>query len=306
MHMQHSLGPPPGELYDLSIRTLLCALHLQISTFSHRLLVGRNPVFEAYLFVPAQAFAADASAKHISSILVFIAAKHYNTIQGKTAVTALTWNNLCMMLTADLNRFELASGRGDRENTRTALADVAVWSRSISARRAVLHAAQTYRILSLSRISENNLMLPELLLFSSALVIGLYLYLAPRIEEDESSLPLEVLQEIDWSAVGGDGLFDTSDASKGYQCSHTSLRHMRSCCAARHYIAHGGLISFDGEIQRKGKLATQKMLVCFAHLIDEVSNRQVSEYSQLLRALSDLIITDDQQDVDQVSTLGPT
>ena len=294
MHMQHILGPPPAGLNDLSMRTLLAALQLQISNARHRLLVGNNIGFEAHCFVPAQAFATDVSAKFISTMLVSLSGNHNQLVQNKTRATTLMWNNLCMILTADMDRLELASGRGDGENTRSALADVATWSRSVGARRAVLHAAQIFKILSASRISEKNFLMPELMLFSSALVLGFYLYSAPCTEESIDSVGFEVLQEVDWSAVGGVGLSDTPEAPEDYQCSQNSTRHT-SCCAARNFITHGGLISFAGEVQLGGEASAQKILLGYAHLIDEVSRWQGLEYSQLLRALGDFIIADDQQ-----------
>ena len=294
MHMQHALGPPPAALNDLSMRTLLSALHLQISNARHRLLVGDHAVFEAHCFVPAQAFATDVSAKYIGRVLVSLSGDHNHLFQHNFVATTLMWNNLCMMLTADIDRLELASGRGDGENTRSALVDVATWSRSVGARRAVLHAAQIYKILTGSRISEKNFLMPELLLFSSALVLGFYLYSAPCAEENPDSLAFEVIREVDWSAVGSVGLSDTVGAPGDFQCAQSSPQHS-SCCATRDFIHQGGLISFDGEVQFGGEVSAQKILLAYAHLIDEVSYWQGSEYSQLLKALGDFIIADDQQ-----------
>lgn len=295
MHMDLTHGPLPAVLSDLSLQTLLDALHLQISAARHKLLVGNDSAFAAHSFVPARIFANDESAKNIGTTLVYISANHHHMIQGKTPLTALTWNSLCMMLTADLDRFELASGREGGENTQVAMVDVATWSKSAGARRAVIHAAQIFWMLSQSRIPEKILLMPELLLFSSALVLGLYLFVNPFAGETASSLPFEVLQDINWAGVGSSGLLDSPDASMARKCSHGSSQQLYSCCAAQQFIGHGGVIAFAGDIQRGGVAATRKILLDYAHLIDEVTNWQGSEYSQLLRALSDSIEVEDDQ-----------
>jgi hypothetical protein len=293
MHMQHVLGPPPAQLNDLSMRTLLSALQLQISNARHRLIVGNNASFEGECFVPAQAFATDVSAKYIGTILASLPGSHHQLVQSTDTFTTLMWNSLCMMLTADNDRLELACGRGDGENTRSALLDVATWSRSVGARRAVLHAAQIFKILSRSRVSEKNFLTPELLLFNSALVLGFYLFSTPQMEENGDLVAFEVLEEIDWSVVGSLGLSDTPDTPENNQCSQSTPQHS-SYCAARGYITQGGLISFAGEVQLGGEASAQKILLAYAHLIDEIAHWQGSEYSQLLRALGDFI-ADDQQ-----------
>lgn len=295
MHMDLAQGSLPAVLSDLSLQTLLDALHLQISAARHKLLVGNDSAFEAHSFVPAQIFAKDDSAKNIGTTLAYISANHHHMIQGKNPLTALTWHSLCMMLTADLDRFELASGREGGENTQMAMVDVVTWSKSAGARRAVIHAAQIFWMLSLSRIPEKILLMPELLLFSSALVLGLYLFVTPLKKENTSAPPFEVLQEIDWAAVGSDGLLDSPDASIAYKCIHSSSQQLYSCCTAQQFIGHGGIIAFAGDIQRGGATATRKILLDYAHLIDEVTNWQGSEYSQLLRALSESIEVEDDQ-----------
>jgi hypothetical protein len=289
MHMQNAHAAVQSTLNHISVQTLLGALYLQSAAARHRLLAGNRTLLEAYSFTPAEAFAVDRKAKDIMTTLVLLPSMHANVLQSRNTVTALAWNNLCIVLTADLDLLEVASGREGMESTRAALVHIATWSRSASARRAVLHAAQIFYILSSSRVPESYISRPDLLLFISALVLSLYLFVSSG-EEDSYHLPaLELLQEIDWTAVEGEGLMNSLEIYRSGPFSDRQLRS-NSSNAARNFIRYGGLVSFAGEPQQGGGVAARKILLNYAHLLDDFGKWNGSRYSQLLRTMSNFMI----------------
>ena len=68
--------------------------------------------------------------------------------------SAVLWHASCMMLGANIRYFELAAGRAGPGPAVTALEDISAWSQTQSARRAVLHAAQIYKLLFDRKVSD--------------------------------------------------------------------------------------------------------------------------------------------------------
>ena len=80
--------------------------------------------------------------------------------------------------------FELAAGRAGAGPAGKALADVEDWARTSSARRACVHAAQSFKLLSNRKVSESITLNSMSALFCSALVLGLYLFTVPSTEAE--------------------------------------------------------------------------------------------------------------------------
>lgn len=297
MNLRHLSMAPPVILDGLGMQVLLAGVYLQLAPACHRLLAGNRLLRETYSFVPADLFAMDSEAKDISTLLASLPRNYSGKFLEGNTVNILLWNSLCMELTADPNLFELASGRGGPESVPKALANLATWSKSAGARRAVLHAAQIFHIMSQSRAPQNNMVMYESLLFISALVLGLYLFAVPNMEEnlDSESCDFEIVKDINWSTVGGEGLFKISEPSNMIPCQNNSGQHSDSSCVIKKFIKDGGPISFAGEIYRGRGPTARKVLLNYAHLLDEIARWNGSEYSQLLRTISDFLIEYDQQ-----------
>ncbi|KAF2187335.1 hypothetical protein K469DRAFT_749141 [Zopfia rhizophila CBS 207.26] len=206
-------------------------------------------------------------------------------------MTALAWNDLCIALTADLDLLEVASGRDGLEAASTALLNVAKWSRSAAARRAILHAAQIFDILDSSRIRESHIARPDLLLFVSALMPSLYLFVTD-FEEVSFDLPIfELVQKFDWAVVNSEGLVNSTESGRSDALTDGQLRS-DSSNAARDFVRYGGPISFAGESQQGRGVAARKVLLKYAHLLDDFAKWDRSRYSQLLKTMSDFVLKD--------------
>jgi hypothetical protein len=137
---------------DLSgVKLLFDVLALREAAARHRLLFGGSASFRLMSFVPALAYAAIDKASSIAPSLVSVATTRAMLLQ-QDAPTALAWHHLCLMLTADLDRIHTACGRTGLEASARAITDLKAWAQTTSARRAVLHAAQIFTLLSGHRV----------------------------------------------------------------------------------------------------------------------------------------------------------
>lgn len=285
----HDFQPSaPSTLDSTSMITLLSSLHLQAAGARHELLGGNNTLLESSSCTPAEVFAKNAKSEKIVSCVILLPSKYADLFQRMEPLTMLAWNNLCLSLTADLDLLEVCSGREGPDSARIAVTAVTKWSRSPSARRAVLHASQIFFILSSSRLRESNIARADRLLFVSALVLSMYLFVIDRKDEDQNLLVLELLQDFDWTAVGSEGLQFENGRSTPSSVSQASAPE--SFNAARDFIVQGGPVSFAGEDQLGGATTSRKILLNYVHLLDDVGKWRESRYSQLLRIMSDLVI----------------
>jgi hypothetical protein len=281
----------PSTLNHISVQTLLRALYLQISAARTRLLAEKSSFAQIYPFCPAGTLAMDSRANDIVTSILLIPTTYSNLIHGENMITALAWNELCLAITVDLDLLEVASGRDGLEVASTALVDVAKWSRSAGARRAVLHAAQIFSILDSSRIRESHITQPEGLLFVSALVLSLYLFVTDLETATLGAPAFDLLKEVDWAVVEGSGLINSTESSPSNLSSDVP-RDLDSSNAARDFVRYGGPVSFAGEFRHVGGVTARKVLLKYAHLLDDFSKLDGSRYSQLLRAMSDFVIRD--------------
>ncbi|KAF9770841.1 hypothetical protein IL306_011552 [Fusarium sp. DS 682] len=87
------------------------------------------------------------------------------------------WHFLNLNLLANLEIFEMASGRNGAESAYAALQEIANWSQTWYARRACLHASGIYVAMSRRRANDGVMLHSDMSLFMAALVLGLYVFM---------------------------------------------------------------------------------------------------------------------------------
>ncbi|PVH77026.1 hypothetical protein DL98DRAFT_464261 [Cadophora sp. DSE1049] len=287
-------GTAPDTIDSMAMQTVISALYLQIAAARHELHGGSNLNYDGQPCSPAEMLSMEPKGQNIVSSVILLPRKYPVLFQGKDTITSLAWNNLCLALTVDLDLLEVAFGRDGVAAAHASMVAVTKWYRSASARRAILHASQVFNILSSSRLDGSTFARPDLLLFLSALVLGMYVFVVAPGEEDHNNNVFELLQDIDWVAIDDDGMRHTP-AEHNPSSSHTERQQPPESVAdnaARDFIQHGGPISFSKEDQVGGAPGARKILLSYMHLLDDLGKWRGSRYSRLLRTMSDFVTED--------------
>ena len=314
-----------ANLNRLGLRVLLDTIFLRESVARHRLL-ARDPDLLAYVaYAPAKVYARDSKAKGISILLTVISSNHYEELQ-QDDIACIMWNRSCMALTADIDRLHRAFGRDGPESAQTALFNLAMWAKTTEARRGLVHAAQIFRLFPRCNVSDNFMLMLESTMFNAALLLAAYLYVTPQSYSsstydqgmDSNPPPVELLQPVRWDSVGSRGLASqgpeniypprTTDAT-----ADTTVEKFPTLPQYNQYVSpvepngntktfidEGGPFSFDGEIQYSGSTSARKILLNFAHLLDESAPlRDNAGFARSLRTISDVFNhTTDEIDAD--------
>ncbi|OAL30876.1 hypothetical protein AYO20_08569 [Fonsecaea nubica] len=290
MTLQRMSKLSSAMLGSIGLQALLAAISIQHSVARHRLFPGQLGSDETMAVTPVERYALDDHAKTIAPLLATIPSSHRVNFDQDHRHALLHWNSLCMSTVVDMDQFELALGHKDAESAHTALENIAIWAKSAEARRAALHAAQIFWILSQTRVSEPALLLHEHMIFTAALVLAFYVFKAnPPSEQPVSTLSFsggggadtmtfELLQEIDWAEIGMQGL--------GRVFSSSSQLVNGQSSTAKQFIRHGGPASF-GRVAADGEAAARKVILKYAHLLDEVVKWEGSDYREALKAIGD-------------------
>lgn len=114
---------------------------------------------------------------------------------------------------------------------------------------------------------------------------------------DESTVavdPVELTETADWSGIGDRGLCVSSTTSSSSSTSRQSGKSRNQIepgagSSQWSFIVNGGPFTFGGETYVAGALSGRKIVLVFAQLVDEISPRAGSEYSRLLRTISDFL-----------------
>ncbi|KIW46274.1 uncharacterized protein PV06_01955 [Exophiala oligosperma] len=268
------------QLDSLGLRTLLDVLVLREAAYRHRLLSKTPSALKNTSFVPAVTYAQNEQAASIARDLVS-AAQINGALLYQDASTAILWNHLCMLLCADIDRVQTACGRMGLEAALKAQNDLASWSQTASARRAIIHSAQIFNVLSQHRVSDVKTLLPELILSNAALVMAMYVC-ANQMTLTASNEPLELLLRPDWPSVGAEGLSTPLHGTAAASSSSNTILTKR-------FIAEGGPFTFGGEDYIPGPMSARRVVLTYAQLVDEISQRGESEHSRLLRTISDFL-----------------
>lgn len=289
IRVQNFASDPPTALNHLSMETFLVLLYLQVAATRYKLPIGNYAPLEARRYNLVEVFSRNARVRDVVASLLLLPSKYESLFQQRHRVTAFAWNNVCIGLTADIDLLEIASGREGFEPARTAIVAVTKWSNTPGARRAALHAAQFYDILSSSRLSESSIARPDLLLFHSALILSMYVFVSKHEEDYDDCAVFELLQSVNWTIVGPEGL--RSPVATNPPIPNTNdQRSVDASYAARDFIRHGGPVSFSGELLLGGGATARKILLNYVRLLDAAGKWSGSRYSQLLRTMSDFVI----------------
>lgn len=277
-------------LDSLGLRVLLDVLALREAAYRHKLLskASSSDAFRHMSFIPSLAYAQHEDAAGISRDLVAVSRTQIGMIY-KDAPTSLSWNHLCLLLCADIDRVQTGCGRIGLEASLRALRDLTWWSQSASARRAVLHSTEIFRVLSQQRVSDVKTLLPELMLSNAALVMAIYVFVGTT-NASSTKEPLELLQSTDWSDVGDEG-FSTSLEGNGLAQGESGGSNTLSFGGrpAWRFIVEGGPFTFGSEAHTPGATSARRVVLTYAQLLDEISPRGGSEYARLLRTIGDFL-----------------
>lgn len=188
------------------------------------------------------------------------------------------------MLTSDIRLFEMGAGCAGAEAARQALDDIARWTQTSSARRACLHAAQTFKLMSNRRASDGDPFHASSGLFNSALILGLYVFMVPPESSsiNQENPGFDLIDDVDWTAVGDEGLTTTPRSSNAGV-------HLDP---ATNFIRNGGAICFDGVMHSPGYEAARRILLDYARLLEDIGRWRVriSQFSRVLRIMSDALV----------------
>jgi hypothetical protein len=265
----------------LAMHGMLSMIRLRISQDFHRMLSGTQLRAVDQHFVPCRTYEQDSRARK-TRVLVMDIMKAYGTLFTTMNPNCIVlWHNMSIMITADIRLFEAGAGCAGATAARQALDDIASWTQTSSARRACLHAAQTFKLMSNRRASDGDPFHASTGLFISALILGLYVFMVPP--EAEGSITVntgfDLIDDVDWNIVGNEGLSDVAESE-------------HSDDAAVNFIRNGGGICFDGVIHRPGYEAARRILLDYARLLEDIGRWRVriNQFSRVLRIMSDALV----------------
>ena len=282
MSSQHATIPSVTKEIDaLGIDSILCTIRLRISEDYCRLLPQSRTLSPEGQHVPWHTFAADPQAK-LTQVLVVDVINSYQQVLGSANPNSMAlWHNICLMLTADLRIFEMAAGCLGPVMARKALEQIATWTQSTAARRSILHAAQTFRLVSNRRVSDGDPLHSSYRLFSAALILSLYVFMAPQLDDEKDSV-FELMDEVDWVSIGSEGI--------------TPIGNEFINDSAVKFIRNGGSYSLSGVVHKHGYQSARRVLLDFVHLLDDAGKWRVEHYTRVLRIMSDALVEEEEMD----------
>ncbi|OAL44756.1 hypothetical protein IQ07DRAFT_648960 [Pyrenochaeta sp. DS3sAY3a] len=276
---QENTSALPVLPYESSIQNFLAAIWIRISDVRHRSLRHQDLRNSIGSHIPAVTYAKDSRSHSILSLLARLMYENQEKLQSRDPRANSEWNYLNMIMLADLELLECAIGRSGPMLGRSALKKVAIWAQTTAARRAVLHAAQIYLILSRLKRSYTPWYHSELSLLSAGLVLGLYLLVnrtGENVDTAEKS-PVELLEDVDWRFVGQDEEFGAANISSG----HPSCKYAA-------FINKGGTFAWDGHVCVPGHVSSRRIFHEFSTLITSFAWPD-SQASQIFGILSESV-----------------
>ncbi|KAJ5923233.1 hypothetical protein N7454_008478 [Penicillium verhagenii] len=265
---------------------LLCSVLLRVSTDTRRLILSSDLVpAEQHQFVPWNICRLDKRASIVTPLLISLVQSYETILRDTNPNCIVIWHSACMLITTDINVISRAAGRDGPESMFDARRDLSCWTYTPAARRACLHAAQTFRTLSHRKPTDGTAFQSVRTLFMSALILGFYLLASPEnpceeyaSDRDQFDLANSV---VDWKAIGDEGISNNGPSRKGPD------NPAKSEDAAIQFIRFGGPILIDGKKYEYGARYAQQILLEFAGLLDEVGTHWMANYSRLLYMVHD-------------------
>lgn len=280
----------PYTAFDASLLSNSAALHSYLCLLQVRLRYAqtRSSIISGSLRVPWQlmpwrAYHEITSVPTLTHLLVGISARSYGGLRNADLNLQVLWNTECMFLCVDSSILEHACGRFGMDRAAQAFADLRTWAMTPTARRAVLHAAQVYRLLIHRKVLSQVKPYTLAALFSSALVLCFYHLCECSASPRVSQVTIDLMSEVDWSLVGGSGLGDESQQWTQSLPANTTSK-------ARDFILNGGLITHLGRSYLEGLSLARRTVLYHAHLLESNRGKRGKIYSRVLHALTDSLM----------------
>lgn len=294
-HLQGSLDAlvrmePP--LHEFGQYTLMSVIKLCQCDAQHRHFLITDDWDRHDHLLPWRTFQNDTYGRSLVCLSVGLSSMITANAGANDLNASILWHNICMTLTANTPIFELAAGRSGAGPASKALADIKEWTQTPSARRACLHAAHVFKLLHHRKVSDPISINALTALFYAGLVLGLYLFVVPGTptETGRSAVVYDVLDDVDWTIVGDAGMAESSSSTQ-YDANGTPLNGTgaRARVPAVAFIEHGGTISFGANVAVGGYMSARRMLLDFAHLMDEMGVWKPKVLSKILHIMSDVL-----------------
>ncbi|KAJ5669590.1 hypothetical protein N7462_010660 [Penicillium macrosclerotiorum] len=273
-----------GPVHAFSLYGLMCTVLLRISADICRLVVNSDLAdVDKHQYVPWKICQLDKRASIAVPILMHAIQSYNKTFKESNPNGIVIWHSMCIILTVDINLLARAGGRDGTQSMKRARQSLTTWVHTPAARRACVHAAQTFQTLSHRKPADGTAFQSVRALFMSALVLGLYILKSERSHDARSSHdagPFDLAKTpIDWPAIANVGISD--DIS---QCSH----HPSGATSALiNFIQFGGPIIINGRTYKSGARHAQRIVLEFASLLDEVGTHWMAGYAQVLYMIHD-------------------
>lgn len=208
-------------------------------------------------------------------------------VDDRNLVPLIAWHEACINFTTDLDLLEVAAGRDGPAASIKAQVKVSRWFESPCSRRSTLHAAQVFRILSMSNASWTSIIGIDMILFSSALILYMHLLLGDIQNAGLAISPFDILSGVDWNQIQGLGLVEGDEPWTFAVTSlyKTSVGH----CSALDFIRYGGTISLGKPTHGRGATARDILLQCIG-LMNRFETPDKSRYSRILVTMSGMAI----------------
>ncbi|PNS17540.1 hydrogen peroxide stress regulator 1 [Sphaceloma murrayae] len=286
-HLKGSLDSvliQPHPIQPFSMYSLLTVIKHMVSDTQHRYFAQIDDWNGLDRLVPWKTYRHDFRGCSFVPTIVQLAQAAITSRRHSDLNVAILWHNLNINLTANIQIFELAAGRSGALRGATALTDIATWSKTPAARRAAIHSAHTYRYLSNRKVSDTMMLNCLSALFSAALILGLFVFQIPQDETPTGgpqALPFDLMADVDWTLVGDCGLTDPVTNPVAMYDAHQRT-------AATDFINFGGPILLNG-IPASGYVSARRVLLDFAHLMDEMGAWKPKTFSRILHIMSDVL-----------------
>ncbi|CAG7923662.1 unnamed protein product [Penicillium olsonii] len=269
-----------GPLEDFCVQAVLAIVQLRQSEAYHRLLSNKA----SYPFAPCHTYAMDGRARCLPSLQSQLITAYGEILDHLNSNTLIAWHYMCMMLTADIQIFDLAAGRAGPSPARKALEDIREWSQTPAARRACLHAAHIYKVMTNRKTSEHPTFQSIFSLFSAGLVLGLYTFMVPDVTAISSGVgSVELMDDVGWRAVGMEGFTSFMEPGGTQTFSPTDN-------PAVSFIRNGAAIYLRGLAFQGGYQSARRVLLDYASLLKDSGKWSVNQFSHILYIMSDVLM----------------
>lgn len=219
--------------------------------------------------------------------LMFTAAMTLTT--PPTPQCLIMWHSACLSLTANSQLLELALRPKGLRSSMSAMNQVALWTRTPTARRACLHAGEIFNIIWHRRTSDVVNLHTALSLFRAALVFGLYVLNHTHELSRDAYDPLELLDSFGWDEIGNSGIGGQISSQIGdNNSSHAKI-----------FIEQGGEFCISGEVYTSGYPNARRVLLHFADLMENLGKWKSRRFSRILHIISEDLTEYDRKDEEE-------